>query len=110
LRNELIPDEAVEQAFDWLRDHAEHCAEARAHRIYLEEYRKSLKAKIMKEHADLALGAQEREAYASPRYVEHLEGLKIAVLNDERFRFLREANLAKIEAWRTAAANRRAQI
>lgn len=110
MRNELIPDADVEASFDWLNNNADACAQARAHRIYLEEYRKSFKAKLMKEHLDKPVSAQEREAYASPRYVEHLEGLKVAVFNDEKLRFLREAHLAKIEAWRTAAANRRAQI
>lgn len=109
-RNELIPDSAVEEAFTWLNDNADACAEARAHRIYIEEYRKVLKARIMKEHMDKSLGAQEREAYASERYVEHLEGLRIAVTNDERMRFIKEKNLALVEAWRTAAANRRVSI
>jgi|SRR5215469_7623090 len=106
----LIPDEKVEAAFDWLHANADTVAEARAHRLYLIEYRKTLKARIMQQHADLALTAQEREAYASPRYEEHLQGLKIAIEKDERLQFLKETNLALIEAWRTAAANRRAQI
>lgn len=109
-RNELIPDSAVEAAFIWLDDNADACAVARAHRIYLEEYRKTLKARIMKECDDLSIGAQEREAYASKRYEEHLEGLKIAIENDERLRFIKETKLALVEAWRTAAANRRVNI
>jgi hypothetical protein len=110
VRNELIPDAAVDDAFHWLHDNADACAEARAHRIYIEEYRKTLKSRIMKEHDSLPISAQEREAYASLRYEEHLEGLKLAVFNDEKMRFLRETKLATIEAWRTAAANRRAQV
>ena len=110
MRNELIPDCKVEEAFDWLHANADACAEARAHRIYLEEYRKTLKARLMQEHGEVAISTQEREAYASKRYEEHLEGLKLAVFKDEKMRFLREAKLATIEAWRTAAANRRAQI
>ena len=97
MRNELIPDADVEAAFDWLHNNADACAEARAHRMYLEEYRKSFKARIMKEHLDKTVSAQEREAYASPRYVEHLEGLKVAVFNDEndeRMRFCKETKLA----------------
>lgn len=110
MRNELIPDEAAEAAFDWLHANVDAIAEARAQRIYLTEYRKVLKARIMKEHDDEAIGAQERDAYASPRYEEHLHGLRIAVERDERLQFLKETYFAKIEAWRTAAANRRAQI
>lgn len=110
MRNELIPDSKVEEAFDWLHANVDACAEARAHRIYLEEYRKTLKARVMKEHMEMPVSAQEREAYASLRYEEHLEGLKLAVFNDEKMRFLREAKLALVDAWRTAAANRRVQV
>lgn len=110
MRNELLPDSRVGAAFDWLDANADVVAEARAHRIYVEEYRKVLKARIMKEHPDLPVNAQEREAYASKRYEEHLEGMRIAVENDERLRFLAETKRAEVEAWRTASSNRRAQI
>ena len=107
---ELIPDEDVEAAFHWLHQSADACAEARAHRLYLEDYVRVLKARIMKEHMDKTVSAQEREAYASPRYEEHLEGLKLAIENDERMRFIKETKLALIDAWRTAAANRRVSV
>lgn len=110
MRNELIPDSKVEEAFDWLHANANAAAEAKAQRVYLEEYRKILKARIMQEHNDLPVSAQEREAYASSRYEEHLEGLKLAVERDERLRWLKEAKLAEIDAWRTASSNRRASI
>lgn len=103
----MISDAQVEKALDWLRDHSEEAAKARAERIYMEEYRKSLKALIMKEHADLPLGAQEREAYDDPRYREHLESFRTAVHIDEFQRFRREAASAKIQAWQTMSANNR---
>ena len=43
-----ISEDDVQKAVDWLRDNAEACAKARATRIYLEEYRKSIKALLMK--------------------------------------------------------------
>jgi hypothetical protein len=103
----LIDDDEVERALDYLRDNAGAAAEARAHRLYCEEYRKSLKAILMKEH-DLAVNGQEREAYADERYIKFLEGLKAAVYEDERHRFLLSAAEAKIEAWRTMSATERA--
>ena len=54
----MITEEEVEKAIDYLRDTAVDAAQARADRIYLEEYRKSLKAMIMSEFAGLAIGAQ----------------------------------------------------
>lgn len=105
-----IPDEDIEKALDYLRDSAVPAAQARANRIYLEEYRKSLKALVMQRYAMSPLGAQERDAYASKEYTDHLHALKLAVEQDEKHRFLREAAQAKIEAWRTMNANARVNV
>lgn len=103
----MVTEQDVEKAFDFLRDSAKEAAEARAHRVYLEEGRKRIKALIMSEHKDLPVSAQEREAYSDPRYETHLEGLRIAVERDERFRWLKDAAIAKIDAYRTFSANQR---
>jgi hypothetical protein len=106
----MITDDQVERALDFLRDNAEDSGKARATRVYLEEFRKSLKAQIMSEHLAEPIGAQERFAYNDIRYRNHLEALKQAVYEDERLRFLRGAAEAKIEAWRTMCSNQRANI
>lgn len=103
----MITDDEIQKAVDWLRDNADEAAQARANRVVMEEGRKCVKAKLMKEHVKESIGAQEREAYADNRYQLHLDGLKEAVLEDERFRMLRAAADAKIEAWRTMQANQR---
>ncbi|MEK9767800.1 MAG: hypothetical protein VW683_02665 [Betaproteobacteria bacterium] len=104
----MISEDEVEKAVDFLRDSATKAAKARAERIYLEEFRKSLRSIIMKEHMDATVSAQEREAMADPRYVQHLEAMKIAIQRDEDIRFMRVAAEAKIEAWRSMNANYRA--
>jgi hypothetical protein len=104
----VINEQEVEAAVDWLRDTAQEAAQKRAERLYLDEYRKVLRAKLMKQHMDLPVSAQEREALADPKYAEHLQSLKIAIDEDERMRFLRVAAEAKIEAWRSMNANYRA--
>ena len=104
----MIPDDDVEKAIDYLRDNANAAAQARANRIYMDEFRKSLKALIMKEHLDLSVNAQEREAYADQRYADHLNAMKQAIAIDEKMRFTRVAAEAKIEAWRSMSANHRA--
>ena len=103
----MITEQEVEAAVDWLRDTAQEAAQKRAERLYLDEYRKVLRAKLMKQHMDLPVSAQEREALADPKYEEHLQALKIAIDEDERMRFLRVAAEAKIEAWRSMNANHR---
>lgn len=104
----MINEQEVEAAVDWLRDTAQEAAQKRAERLYLDEYRKVLRAQLMKQHMDLPVSAQEREALADPKYSEHLQALKIAIDEDERMRFLRVAAEAKIEAWRSMNANYRA--
>lgn len=97
----------VSDSLQFLAVSAEEAAQARAERMYLEQYRKTKKAILMKENASLPLGAQEREAYADPEYLKVLEGLKAAVFADAKMQFMREAASAKIEAWRTQEATKR---
>lgn len=104
----MVTDEEAEKALHWLRANIGNAAKARAERSYLEEYSKVLRAMIMKEHTSLSAAAQEREAYADPRYLTHIEGLKKAIENDCRMTFARGAAEAVQDAWRTQAATERA--
>ena len=104
---QFITEEDVSKAVDVLRDTAENSAKYKAERVYLDEYRKSLKAMIMKDHLEMSVSAQEREAYASDEYQKHLRAMQIAIEKDERQRFMRIAAEAKIEAWRSMSANYR---
>ena len=68
-----------ELAIEYIFKHGKRYAQAKANRIYCEEYRKSLKAIIMKRSIETAVNAQEREAYSDPEYVQLLVALKEAV-------------------------------
>lgn len=106
----MISDEDAEAAVTFLRDNAVEAAQARADRIYIEQFRKTVKAQLMKEYENKGVTtsvAQEREAYADPRYLQQLDAIQEAVFRDEKCRFLREAAMAKLEAWRTLSANER---
>lgn len=105
----VISDDDVQKALDRLRFKAKDAAKAKADRIYLEEFRKSIKATIMQKHLDLPVSAQEREAYASEEYVGHLLVMKDAIEADELARWQMIAAQAVIEAWRTASANMRGE-
>jgi hypothetical protein len=104
----FITDEEIDKALDYMRDNANEAAQARAERIYVEEFRKTIKAQLMQEHVEKPLAAQEREAYADERYIAHLDAIREAVAADEKHRFLLAAASAKIEAWRTQSSNERA--
>ena len=104
----MIKDDDVEKALDYLTRNAQIAAQARADRVYMEQYTKVVKARIMSESNSLAINAQERNALVDSRFLEQLEAERTAVFEDERHRFLREAAKAKLEAWRTEKATERA--
>ena len=94
-------------AVDYIIKHASQFADAKAQRVYLEEFRKSKKAILMRESLETALGAQEREAYAHPEYQELLLGIKQAVQIEEKLRWDLIAAQARVDIWRTEQANLR---
>ena len=104
----MISDSSIEAAVDWLRDHATEAAQATANRQHLEKYTSVIKSLIMSEHLSEPVNAQERHAYSDVRYKNHLEGLKVAIFEDQRQHYLREAAEARIEVWRTMCSNNRA--
>jgi len=103
----IVSDDDVEKALDRLRFQAGAAAKAKAERIYLEEFRKAIKANVMQQHLDKPVSAQEREAYSSPEYIKHLAVMRDAIEKDELARWQMIAAQAVIEAWRTASANQR---
>ena len=98
------------KCLDFLRDNARPYAEAKANRIYLEEYRKTLKATLMKDaeiNGHKSAAVQEREAYAHDSYKIHLLGLQEALMIEEELRWKMIAAQAKIEVFRTLESSRR---
>jgi hypothetical protein len=100
----IDPQAAIEEM--WRT--APRLAKAKAERIYVEEYRKSLKAILMKACSEQSAVAQEREAYADPSYVDHLKALKEAVEAEETLRWKMVSLEAAVEVWRSQEASNRA--
>jgi hypothetical protein len=101
-----------EDAAQTIRDKAPAYGEAKAQRIYLEEYRKTKKAMLMKEALKLgveAANAQEREAYADPAYHQVLKGLAVAIEAEETLKWEMESARLDIEIFRTREATNRMQ-
>lgn len=96
-------------AVDYIIKNAGTFAKAKAERVYLEEFRKSKKALLMKSSPESSGIAQERDAYAHPEYLELLNGLKEAVQVEEKLRWDLIAAQARVEIWRTESANNRKQ-
>lgn len=98
------------KALDFIRDQAAPFAKAKAERIWIEEFRKTKKAMLMRlaeVEGHKSSATQEREAYAHPEYVELLNALKVAVEEEERLRWMIVAAQAKVEVFRTLQANAR---
>lgn len=94
-------------AVDYIIANAKKFAKAKADRIYLEEYRKSLKSILMKRSLEETVGAQEREAYAHQEYQDLLKGLREAVEIEEKLRWDLIAAQARVDIWRSEQANLR---
>ena len=99
-------------AVDYMIAKSAEYAQAKANRVYCDEYRKTMKAELMKaamvaKHETAA--AQEREAYAHPEYKQHLLALKEAVEHEERLRWMLIAAEARIEVWRSQEASKRSE-
>ena len=108
-----MEDIQVEQALNYIRDHSKEYATAKANRVYLMEFRKSKKAILMtvaEKGGAKTVAAQEREAYASNEYQELLEGLRVAVENEEYLRYQLKVAELKFEQYRTKEASRRAEF
>ena len=101
-----------EDAAQAIRDKAPAYGEAKAQRVYLDEFRKSKKALLMKNALEMgyeAANAQEREAYADPAYLQLLKGLAAAIEKEETLRWEIEAARLDVEIWRTREATNRMQ-
>ncbi len=100
---EIDPQKAV----DYLRDNAEKFAEAKASRVYLEEFRKSKKSLLMLQSDEKTQAGKEAYAYAHDEYIALLDGLKVAIEAEETVKWQMIAAQARIEVWRTQQANNR---
>ena len=72
-----------------IRDKWVEYSKAKAEHVYLEHYRKSLLAILQKEYmgaGHTSVAAQDREARADDRYIKLLEGIKVAVEQEEAMR------------------------
>jgi hypothetical protein len=93
-----------------IREKATDYAKAKARRVYLEEFRRTKKALLMKDallRGIEAANAQEREALADAEYEVVLKGLSAATEIEEKLKWELESHRLDIEIWRTRQATER---
>ncbi len=98
------------KAIEYIIENSCKYAEAKAQRIYLEEFRKTKKALLMKEALEFGFEsavAQEREAYASVDYQLLLKGLQVAIEKEETLKWMLVAAQMKADIWRSEQASER---
>jgi hypothetical protein len=98
------------KAIEFILEQAPRFAEAKAQRVYIENFLRTKKSLLMKEA--LAKGidsgiAQEREAYAHPEYQELLLGLQVATEREEALKWKLTAAQMKADIWRSEQASER---
>ena len=95
------------KAVDFLLNKAPEYAKAKAQRVYIEQYRKSLKSILFLADGGKTIAEREAAAYAHADYLALLEGLKEAVEEEESLRWQMVAAEARIEVWRSQEATNR---
>ena len=98
------------KAIEFILENAPKFAQAKAQRVYLEEFRKTKKALLMKDAMTKGIDsgvAQEREAYAHPEYQELLQGLASAIEQEETLKWRLTAAQMKSDIWRSEQASER---
>lgn len=98
------------KAIEFILEQAPKFSEAKAQRIFLEEFRKVKKALLMKQALEMGFEsavAQEREAYAHPEYQELLRGLQVAIEQEEGLLWKLRAAQMKSDIWRSEQASER---
>lgn len=101
--NSIDPHEAI----NYMIKNAKAYAQAKAEVTYLEQFRKSKKAILFASAMGNTIADKESYAYSHPEYLELLEGLKAAVEEAERLRWMLVAAQARIDVWRSQEASNR---
>jgi hypothetical protein len=97
------------KAIDYVIANAGKFAQAKANRIYLEEFRKSKKALLMNQSTEKTVNAREQYAYSHDEYLALLDGLKAAIEVEEKLKWEMTMAQSRIEVWRSEQANNRNQ-
>ena len=97
------------KALAYIQANAQKFGEAKATRVYIENYLKTVKANLMAEEAG-TLGAKEIYAYSHPDYKTQLDALRVAVEQEEALKYMLEAAKLKVEVWKTHQFNNRVEM
>lgn len=107
-----MSEQSIERRLHELREIAKNYSKAQAERVYLEDFKKSKLAILMKEaetHGVTTSAGQERDARAHQDYLTLLLGLKSATETAERLYWELKIAAMGAELWRTQQATMRSE-
>ena len=99
----IDPNEAI----NFMIKNAEAYAQAKAEVTYLTEYRKTVKSQGILRSLKNTVVEKEADAYTTVDYKTCVEGLREAVAEAERLRWMLVAAQARIDVWRSQEASNR---
>jgi len=99
--------ESPHKAIEYIITNSGKYAEAKANRVYIEQFLKSKRSMLMSEAVGKSVAAAEVDALAHPDYIKLLEGLKAAIEVEEKLKWMLTAAQAKVEVWRSLEASAR---
>ena len=103
----MITEQQLEDALTFMKKEAAEYAKSKADRRYLEEFRKTLRARLFIAATGKTVAEREAWAYAHDDYEANLVGLQVAVEWEEKLRWQLEAARITTEIYRTQSANNR---
>jgi hypothetical protein len=99
--------ESPHKAIEYIITNSGKYAEAKANRVYIEQFLKSKRSMLMSEAVGKSVSAAEVDALAHPEYIKLLDGLKEAIEVEEKLKWMLVAAQAKVEVWRSLEASAR---
>ena len=100
----IDPNEAI----NFMIKNAEAYSQAKADVTYLTEHRKTVKAIGFQRSLKNTMAEKEADAYTTAEYTSCVEGLREAVAEAERLRWMLVAAQARVDCWRSMEASNRA--
>lgn len=104
----FISDEQAGKALEWLLKNARDLGELKRQQILTEAMTKRVKAIETARSDGKTVAERERDALASQAYLEAITAEAEAAGRYEECRALKDAAVARLEAWRTLSSNARA--
>jgi len=99
----IDPNEAI----NFMIKNAEKYAAAKAQVVYLTEHRKTVKAIGFQRSLKNTMAEKESDSYTTEEYTQCVEGLREAVEEAERLRWMLVAAQARVDCWRSLEASNR---